>query len=77
MYIGIDETGDFISDELNFFISIFIRYKYLNEIQIIFKKWEKSLPKEFKDLKGEIKGALLTEEILDDFVDNIIFNKFY
>ena len=77
MYIGIDETGDFISDKLNFFVSIFIRYKYLKEIENLFKKWEKSLPKEFKDLKGEVKGHLLTEEILYDFIDKVIYNKFY
>jgi len=77
MYIGIDETGNFISDKLNFFISIFIRYKYLNEIEILFKKWEKSLPKECRDLKGEVKGHLLSEEILYDFIEKIIYNNFY
>ncbi len=77
MYIGIDETGDFVSNNLNFFISIFIRYKYLNEIEILFKKWEKSLPKDSRNLTGEVKGHLLSDEILYDFIDKIIYNNFY
>ena len=77
MYIGIDETGDFKLDMLNFFISVFIRYKYLTKIESVFTTWEKSLPNNFKNSNGEVKGSLLSEEILEDFINNIIFNKYY
>ncbi len=77
MYIGIDETGDFKLDKLNFFISVFIRYKYLAEIESIFTAWEKSLPNNFKNPNGEVKGSLLSKKILEDFINNIIFNKYY
>jgi hypothetical protein len=49
MYIGIDETGDFKLDKFKFFISVFIRYKYLIEIESIFTAWEKSIPNNFKN----------------------------
>ena len=77
MYIGIDETGDFKLDKLNFFISVFIRYKYLTEIESVFIAWEKSIPNNFKNSNRELKGSLLSEEILEDFINNIIFNKYY
>jgi hypothetical protein len=75
MLIGIDESGDFSSERSSFYVSVFIRPKFQTEIEWLFNKWEKTIPKEFRDSGGEVKGYLLNEEQLTNFVEQVMFNQ--
>lgn len=81
MIIAIDETGSFNGDSAgrSFFVAAHIRQrKTLYKMkQRQFIKWENSLPKSFKNPKGEIKSSLLSDEQLTDFARNILCGHFF
>lgn len=77
MIVGIDESGDFDTDRLGFFVSAFIRPKKHQKIGQLFHAWEASLPSAVKSSGGEVKGYLLNNNQLMDFAHTILQNNFY
>lgn len=76
MIIGIDDSGNFDSDKLSFYASVFIRPKKYKQIKTKFILWEENLPDSVKE-NSEVKGKLLNEEQLIDFADKILINNGY
>ena len=75
MIIGIDEVGDFDPQKnaMNFFVAVSIdqngdRYKVKAEQ---YKQWESTIPNSHRE-KDEVKGRLLTDALLERFVDEVI-----
>jgi hypothetical protein len=76
MILSIDESGDFKpdSEKQNFYVCAHIRQdndKYNNKLNQ-FIKWEKNIPICYKSSNGEIKSSNLPDNILEDFIVNII-----
>lgn len=76
MIIGIDESGDFETDQFSISSAVFIRPGVASEICRVFEQWEKNLPDNVKE-KGEVKGWKLSEQDLIDFVKNILLDNGY
>lgn len=76
MIIGIDESGNFETDQFSVSAAVYIRPRKADKIRNVFEKWEKSLPSSVKD-RGEVKGFRLNEEQLNDFVENILVHNGY
>lgn len=73
MIIGIDDSGNFESDKISFYVAVLIRPKKYKKISDVFLAWEASLPDSAKD-NSEVKGHLLTDEQLADFANRILIN---
>jgi hypothetical protein len=75
MLIAIDESGSFGShtDRTNLFVAVRFRQhgRMFERKRIQFLDWEKTLPRRFKDPKGEFKGSALSDYHLLDFATRI------
>jgi len=69
MIVGIDETGDFNprSSKWHFFVGALVQDAKLPA----FDEWERSVGKEVRE-GGEIKGRLLSEAHLSNFVEQVL-----
>lgn len=76
MIIGIDESGNFETDQFSVSAAVYIRPRKADKIRNVFEEWEASLPSSVKD-KGEVKGSRLSEEQLNDFVEHILIHNNY
>lgn len=76
MIIGIDESGNFETDQFSVSAAVFIRPRKAGKIRAVFEKWENSLPPLAKE-KGEVKGSKLNNKQLNDFVENILIHNGY
>jgi hypothetical protein len=76
MIIGIDDSGNFETDEVSFYASAFIRPKRKAKIEKVFLEWEKCLPDSVKE-NGEVKGHKLNQEQLLEFIDKVLINNGY
>lgn len=76
MIIGIDDSGNFDSDDISFYAAVLIRPKCFLKIQQVFLTWEAQLPETTKE-NGEVKGRLLSKEQLAEFADKILINNGY
>jgi hypothetical protein len=75
MIIAIDETGDFNPDSelLSFFVAILIDQSN-NGLEIKknqFDQWKKTIPQHKYNVKGEVKGSVLDDNELLNFVKNV------
>jgi len=77
MIVALDESGDFSpeSNKIHFFVAVHL--PQLNDVlekrSGQFADWEKSIPSTFKNNKGEIKGSSLTEDLLQTFMEQVLF----
>lgn len=76
MLIAIDESGSpaISSTDWVFFVAVLMRHRrsMLRAKQTAFLDWERSLPRELKNHKGEIKGASVSESGLVSFVQEVM-----
>lgn len=79
MIIAIDESGNFNtnSNQYNMFVAAHIQNQNGNlEIKKKqFESWENKVPSNMKDKKGEIKGQLLGNVQLKNFIKNVVFQQ--
>ena len=75
MIIGVDERGNFDKNSLkrHFFVSVVIQSENekLNSKLNQFEKWEKKLPDNLKNTKGEVKGSTLKERDIDSYIKDV------
>ena len=76
MLVGIDDSGDFENDAYSLFACVYMRAKK-KQIRGKFDSWKQSLPDSALNEKGELKGYLLSEEQIKDFVNQILLNNGY
>jgi hypothetical protein len=66
MIIGIDDSGNFNTDPLSFFVAVMIRPNKRKGIEKKFRQWERQLPESSKK-NSEVKGYLLADNELEEF----------
>jgi hypothetical protein len=76
MIIAIDESGSFNPNSKNiaFFIGIQLRQRkslYRSKYEK-FQMWERAIPGELKNHRGEVKGAALTDQQLTEFAEEVL-----
>ena len=81
MIIAIDESGSFgiDSSDRSFFVAVHIRQRktLYKEKKYQFIQWEKSLPRNLKNSKGEIKSSSLSDDQLTEFASNVVCSHYY
>ena len=71
MFIGVDESGDFETDEASIYVAALIRPRHALKIFRAYENWLKDIPDKSK-VNGEVKGWLLTENELCNFVRQVM-----
>lgn len=73
VHIGIDDVGSFTATGGRAYIaSAIVRPGRGDETQELLRAWEKGVPPEFKTAGGEVKGHLVPEEALHQFIDEVM-----
>ena len=76
MIIGIDDSGNFETDDLSFFAAALIRPTKYKKIERVFIEGEAQLPDSVRG-DGEVKGYLLSSKQLEDLADRVLINNGY
>lgn len=81
MIIAVDESGSFAarSSDRHFFVAAHVRQrKTLHKLKRQqFLSWERSLPRNLKNPKGEIKGSALSDAQLAEFARKVVCSTYY
>lgn len=73
MLLSVDESGDFRSrsDRPQLFVAAHVREGKIDQHVM----WERKIPRRLKDARGEIKSSALSDEHLDQFIEEVLFRE--